>query len=113
MPAIRLRKLRFVSGEDVKPVLENIMSEGALVSTSGDLLILVDTTRQIKRVSDVIAALDVPAFDGTEMRLYELSSIGAEDASQTLTNLASNAGFTGQNSTVSFVPMPGGEKTCS
>jgi general secretion pathway protein D len=110
MPAIRLRKLRYVGAEEIEQVLSNLMSEGAIVASSGDMMILVDTTSQIKRVSDVIAALDVPAFAGTEMRLYELDSVDAETASQTLTNLASNAGFTGQNASVSFVQMPGGDK---
>ncbi len=109
LPSIRLRKLRFVQPEEIKTVLKDLMSEGALISSSGQMLILVDTARQIRRASRILASLDVPAFDGTEMRLYDLDSIDAEQAVTTLNTLTSSLGLAGQGAGLSFVDMPGGQ----
>jgi len=106
MPAIRLRKLRYASPENVKTLLTELMSEGSLVSASGQMLMLVDTTSQIKRMSQIIETLDVPAFENTELLLYELGSVNAVDAQALLGSLASASGLAGTSPLVSFIAMP-------
>ncbi|MEQ9616592.1 MAG: hypothetical protein RLN60_01010 [Phycisphaerales bacterium] len=110
LPAVRLRKLRYANPESVSNVVKELMSSGSLVSTSGDLLVLVDTASQIKRMSNVISALDVPAFENTELMLFELQYTTATDAQQALTNLATASGLAGSNTLVSFTALPNGRE---
>lgn len=110
--AIRVRTLRYISPESLKGVVEPVMTEGARVATVGRTLVLVDTIRQLNKISRLLAALDVPSFDGVSIWTYRLATKTPEDAAKLLEAIAAGSRLAGPatggvDPLVAFVPITG------
>lgn len=106
-PAIRIKRLRHMPTGDASTAITNLMSPGGSVVASGRTLLLVDTVRQTNRLSGILDALDVPAFEGVEINTFRLAHRAGSEAVQLLNTIANSAGLTGDGSAVSFVAVPG------
>ncbi len=110
-PAVRVRRLRALGGDQVVAVLKEFMSETGKAVTVGRTVVMADTVRQIGRLSDLLSSLDVPAFSGVEIWTYRLAYRRPEDAAQLLTTIAASSSInSGQEPMVAFVPLPGTER---
>lgn len=110
-PAIRVRTLRYISADAMTKVLQPIMSEGAQAVAVGRTLLMVDTIRQLAKVSRVLQAMDVPTFDGVTVWTYKLNSRSPEEAQRLLELIASGSKIGGAanaaDALVQFVGIPG------
>lgn len=109
---IRVRTLRYIAPEALKGVVEPVMTEGARVATVGRTLVLVDTIRQLNKLSRLLAALDVPSFDGVSIWTYRLATKTPEDAAKLLEAIAAGSKLAGPanggvDPLVAFIPITG------
>ncbi len=110
-PAIRVRTLRYLSASEVTQLVTDLMSDGAKAAAVGQTLILVDTVRQLNKISRVLAALDVPEFGDVDIWTYRLTSRSPEKAAELLRTIASHSGIAGgTNPLAAFVPVPGTDR---
>jgi general secretion pathway protein D len=110
-PAVRVRRLRYVAPDQVSGMLKELASDNAKTLVVGRMLIIADTTRQIARLSKLVAAIDTPAFDGVEVWTYRLGHRRPEDAQKILETLATGSGINGTaDPAVAFVPVPGTQR---
>jgi general secretion pathway protein D len=110
-PAVRVRRLKYVAPEQVSGMLKELASDNAKTLVVGRMLIIADTTRQIARLSKLVAALDTPAFDGVEVWTYRLGHRRPEDAQKILETLSTGSGINGTvDPAVAFVPVPGTQR---
>lgn len=107
-PAIRIRQLRHLTPQTAAEALSILAAQttggrspataaqgapGSAQLAVGRTMLLVGTTRQINRMADLLAALDVPPFQGTTIWTYRLAHVAPEPARQTLEALARGAGL--------------------
>jgi len=118
-PALRVRRMRYVDPEQIaggsgrNALLSSVLSDGALVATSGPLIVMGDTTARLNRASELLSVLDAPAFDGVRLVTFRLAHKDPEEAAQLLSSLAEGtrlSGAEGGRSLVEFVPVPGGDR---
>lgn len=108
MPAVRLRRLRYVAPDQVATMLKELMPESGRALVVGRTIVLADTTRSIARVSRLLAALDTPAFDGVEVWTYRLAHRRPDDAQKVLEQLATNTAVNSSTDPLlGFVAVPG------
>lgn len=111
LPAIRVRKMKYVSADQAMGVIKEMMSVGSRAAVSGRSLVLADTARQLGKVGRILAALDVPAFDGAEVWTYRLTSRRPDDAKRVLDEIALGSGLSAaQDPQVVFVPVAGADR---
>lgn len=109
--AMRVRRLRYLSAGDVKPLLDPILSTGAVQVPVGQMLVLIDTERQLNRASDVLSAVDVPEFDGVEILTYRLSDRSPKEAQALLESLMQGAGLRGRGQPLAaFIAVEGSDR---
>lgn len=110
-PVLRVRKVRYAAPDQLAGLLKELMSEGARAVVVGRAMVLADTAAQVSRLSKLIAALDVPSFEGAEIRVYRLASRRPEDAVTVLQAVTAGSGITsGADASVAFIPMPGTDR---
>lgn len=109
-PVVRVRRLRYITPDSIKTVMEPLMSEGGKFLSVGRMVILADTGRQQARMSRLLAALDVPAFDGVSIWTYRLANTTPENAVKLLTPIIDGtkmgAGGAGAEPLVALVGIP-------
>ncbi len=112
--AVRVRRLNHASPTEVVGVLKELMTDNSKQLPVGRMIVMADTTRQLNRMSRLIAALDTPAFDGVSVWTYRLSTRTPEDAAKVLETIAQtsriNPGGTGGDQLAAFVPVPGTDR---
>ncbi len=109
--AIRVRRMRYLTPADVKPLLEPVMSAGSQQIAAGRSVVLIDTVRQLNRASDVLSAVDVPEFDGAEILTYRLADRSPSDAAALLEQLVQGAGLRARGQTLAaFFPVEGSDQ---
>lgn len=112
---IRVRTLRYISPETLKGVIQPLLTEGATVAAVGRTIVMVDTIRQINKVSRLLASLDVAAFDGVSIWTYRLATKPPEEAAKLLDAIAAGSklagsGLAGVDPLVTFVPITGTDR---
>ncbi|MBL0928101.1 MAG: hypothetical protein IBJ11_10705 [Phycisphaerales bacterium] len=111
LQALRLRRLRHVAAPETVNVLKEVLSPGAKIANVGDMLVLVDTTRQLSKASRLLAALDVPAFEGVELVIFRLAHRSPDEAAKVLDAITNGARINNQaNPLVTFVPVPASDR---
>ncbi len=106
-PAVRIKRLSHMAATDAANAVKDLASQGATVIASGQTLLLVDTVRQTNRLSSIVDALDVSAFEGVEIHTYRLAHRLNTEAATLLTEIATKSGMTSEQSAMSFVAVPG------
>lgn len=112
--AVRVRKLRHAAPDQVIGVMKELMTENSKQIAVGRMVVMADTTRQINRMSRLLAALDTPAFDGVSVWTYRLSTRTPEDAAKVLETIATtsriNPGGQSADPLAAFVPVAGSDR---
>jgi general secretion pathway protein D len=117
-PVMRVRPLRYLEPQKAIELLGSaknsggglgLLSEGGRVAAIGRTLLILDTERQADRTARVLAALDVPIFDGVEIWTYRLAERTPDEAVRLLTSLGSAAGLGSgaSNPIAEFIPVTG------
>lgn len=107
-PAVRVRRLRYIAAPDIDKAVKPIMSSGGQLLAAGRTLVIVDTIRQLNRVSRLISTLDVPEFDGVEIWTYALVNRAPESAATLLTNITAQSRMvSGGEPLAVYVPFTG------
>ncbi len=111
----RLLRLRYVTAEEIQPVLSQFVSKDGLVNafTGTNSLILIDSEANIDRLVDILKELDVPALD-QDITIISIQHAEAKDVSEKITEIlgekegAQSSGATGvRNTPRPVVPTPG------
>lgn len=111
-PAIRVRRMRHIQPSEVNQLLADLTSQGGKIAGVGRTLVMVDTTANLNRMSRLLDALDVPAFEGVELWTYRLTTRSPESAVQLLGKMVgpTNLAGSGTEAAVAFFPIPGTSK---
>lgn len=99
--------MRFVSAADMAKMLSPFLSEGgtAAVHEGGNILILVDNSLNVKRLMEVLAEFDSPAFATERVRLVPVSNNVASGLIPELESIFAAYAMSEKNSPVRFVPI--------
>lgn len=107
-PSIGVRRLRYAPAEQTATLMRDMTSEGGKILVAGRVLVMADTTRQVARLSRLVDAVDVPAFDGVEVWTYRLAHRRPEDAAKILEQIATGTAVNSSaDPQVGFVALPG------
>ncbi len=110
-PVVRVRRLKHVAADQALNGVKELASTGSKVVAVGRTLIIADTAKQANRLAQVLALLDVPAFDGSEIWTYRLGSRRPEEAKKILGEIVTGAGINAQNDAqVAFVEITGTDR---
>jgi general secretion pathway protein D len=110
-PAIRVRTMRYLGAGEVTQLLTDLMSSGATAAAVGQTIIMVDTVRQLNKVSRVLSALDVPEFGDVNIWTYRLATRKPDQAAELLRTITSHSGLdSGSDPLAAFVPVPGTDR---
>ncbi|MCA9312049.1 MAG: hypothetical protein KDA21_12630 [Phycisphaerales bacterium] len=109
--AIRVRRLGYITADDITKVISPLLTPGAKVAAVGRTLVVADTTRQLNRMSRLITALDVAPFSGVDIWTYKLANVEGDEAVEALKSIASGAGITsGPEASVAFASVEGTDR---
>jgi general secretion pathway protein D len=99
--------LKYVSAVDMTKILTPFLSEGGhLVShEGGNILIVTDTSRSMRRVLELVAQFDTEVFSNQRARLYPIQSSRAERIAAELQQVFSAYGLSAGTSAIRFVPI--------
>lgn len=109
-PVIRVRPMAYVAPADLKTLLEGMLSEGGLAIPVGRQIVILDTAANANRIARLLAALDVPSFDGVDVWTYRLAHRTPDEAKSLLDAItpATKLGGPGtQDPLVAYVALPG------
>jgi general secretion pathway protein D len=83
-----LLRLKYVTAKDVQPLLSQLISADGLISAyeGANSLILIDYRDNIKRLTKLVRALDIP-FNDQEMTIIPISHADANDVAEKLKEL--------------------------
>ena len=112
-PVIRVRQLRYVAPADLTKLIEGMLSEGGQAAAVGRQIVIIDTAANANRIARLLAALDVPSFDGVEIWTYRLANRAPEDAKtllDSITPATKLGGANAQEPIVAFVAIPGTQR---
>jgi len=99
--------LRFVSAADMGKMLTPFLSDGATaaVHESGNILVLVDSSLNLKRLMDVLAQFDSIDFARERVRLVPIHNNVASGLVPELESIFSAYALSAKNSPLRFVPL--------
>jgi len=113
LPVIRIKRMRYLSASDASAAIKDLQTPGGKLVQSGRNVLIIDTASQANRLSNLLTALDAPAFAGVEIWTYRLESRSPEAAASLLQSIvqplgtgASTANASAPESAVAFVPIP-------
>jgi general secretion pathway protein D len=111
--AVRVRKLRYASPTEMVGVVKELMTEGSKQFAVGRMIVMADTTRQLNRMSRLIAAMDTPSFEGVSVWTYRLGTRTPEDAAKVLETIAQTSRINPTGAAeplAAFVPISGSDR---
>lgn len=104
---MQILPLRFVSAGDMGKVLTPFLSDGGsvVVHESGNLLVLVDNSLNLKRLLDILAQFDNPAFAQQRVRLFPVHNNAASSLVPELEAIFSAYGLSEKASPLRFLSI--------
>ena len=101
--------LRFVTSAEMEKILLPFIGEGAQLTNydPGNLLIILDNSRNMRRTLELISMFDSDAFAGQRVRSFELSHGRPTDVAKDLDSIFKAYSLTGEKGTaaVRFLPI--------
>lgn len=112
-PVIRVRRMKYVAPADLSKLLEGMLSEGGLAVPVGRQIVILDTAANANRIARLLAALDVPSFNGVEIWTYRLANRTPDEAKTLLDAITAPTklgGGNAQDPVVAYVALPDTQK---
>ncbi len=98
--------LRYVSAADMGKILSTYLSDAGsmVVHEAGNLLLILDTSRSLKRLMDLLAIFDSDAFAGQRVRLFPVKNSSAKELVNDLQSVFAAYALS-EKSALRFVPI--------
>ncbi len=99
--------LRYVSAADMTRILTPFLSEGGALFShdAGNVLIITDSSRSMKRLLELVAQFDTEAFTNQRARLYAVQGSEAKTVAKEMEQVFAAYGLSGGTSAIRFVPI--------
>ncbi len=99
--------LKYVSVDELIKVIGEFKGENSemMAYAPANLLILLDSRRNMRRTMDLIAQFDSDAFVNQRVRLYEIKNVKPSDVVKDLDNIFKSISLDNKTSTVRFLPI--------
>ena len=99
--------LKYVSAPDMTKILTPFLSEGGHLFShdAGNILIITDSSRSMKRLLELMAMFDTEAFSNQRARLYQIKNSQATKVAGELKDIFSAYGLSTSNPAIRFVPI--------
>jgi general secretion pathway protein D len=99
--------LKYVSVDELIKVIGEFKGENSdmMAYAPANLLILLDSRRNMRRTMDLIAQFDSDAFANQRVRLYEVKNVKPSDVVKDLDSIFKSISLDNKTSTVRFLPI--------
>lgn len=99
--------LKYVTVDELTKVLTEFTDDRTIIRTyaPANLLILLDSRRNMRRLMDLIALFDSDTFAGERVRLYEIENTLPSELVDELEDVLKSLSLDNQTSTVRFLPV--------
>ncbi len=99
--------LKYITVDELEKVLREFIGENAKVITysPANLLFILDSRRNMKRITDLIAQFDSDVFTNQRVRLFELENARPSDVQKDLDNVLKAISLDNKTSTVHFLAV--------
>ncbi len=104
---LNLVPLRYVTASDIAKVLTPFLGEGAqmMVLEAGNLLLLQDNSRSMRRTMELLALFDHDTFAKQRVRLYEIKNTQATPLAKELEAIFAAYALSEKSSAIRFLPL--------
>ncbi len=104
---LNLIALRYVSATEIAKVLSPFLGEGAVMTVldSGNLLLVQDNSRSMRRTMELLALFDNDTFAQQRVRLFEVKNSQASSLVRELDRIFAAYALSEKNSAVKFLPI--------
>lgn len=99
--------MRFVAARDIAKLLESYVSEGGniVVHEGGNILIIVETARNMKRLLELVAAFDADILKDQRVQLYPIKNNRSRSLVEELERVFSAYALSSKGSAIRFVSI--------
>jgi general secretion pathway protein D len=107
---IQIVPLRFIPSAEATKVIKPFISPGGEIQefSKGNILIIVDTSANVKKLLSFIDVMDVDTFEHMQVRFFKIKNADVKDMAKELESLFTSMGFAKSSEKgigVSFVPI--------
>jgi len=107
---IQIVPLRFIPSAEASKVIKPFISPGGEIQeySKGNILIMVDTSANVKKLLNFIDVMDVDTFENMQVRFFKVKNADVKDIAKELESLFTSMGFAKSSEKgigVSFVPI--------
>ena len=107
---IQIVPLRFIPSAEATKVIKPFISPGGEIQeySKGNILIIVDTSANVKKLLSFIDVMDVDTFEQMQVRFFKIKNADVKDMAKELEGLFTSMGFAKSSEKgigVSFVPI--------
>ena len=107
---IQIVPLRFIPSAEAIKVIKPFISPGGEIQeySKGNILIIVDTSANVKKLLSFIDVMDVDTFEQMQVRFFKIKNADVKDMAKELESLFTSMGFAKSSEKgigVSFVPI--------
>lgn len=99
--------MRFVSAKEMAKLLQTYVSEGGnvVVHEGGNILIIVETASNLRRLLELIAVFDADAFENQRVQLYPIKNNRARSLAAELEKVFAAYALSAKDSAIRFVSI--------
>jgi general secretion pathway protein D len=99
--------MRFVAAKDMAKLLESYVSEGGsiVVHEGGNILIIVETARNLARLLELVSVFDADAFRDQRVQLYPIKNNRARNLVEELQKVFSAYALSSKDSAIRFLSI--------
>jgi general secretion pathway protein D len=99
--------MRFVAAKDMAKLLESYVSEGGsiVVHEGGNILIIVETARNLARLLELVSVFDADAFRNQRVQLYPIQNNRARNLVEELQKVFSAYALSTKDSAIRFISI--------
>jgi general secretion pathway protein D len=104
---LNLIPLRYVTAGDIAKVIQPFLGEGAIMTVleTGNLLLIQDNARSMRRTMELLALFDHDAFAKQRVRLFEVKNSQASQLSKELDSIFGAYALSDKSSAIKFLPI--------
>lgn len=104
---LHLVALRYVTATDISKVLAPFLGEGAVMTVldTGNLLLIQDNARSMRRTLDLLALFDNDSFAKQRVRIFEVKNSQASQLAKELDGIFGAYALSDKNSAIKFLPL--------